>query len=36
MSDSHRDEDPREALESALFEIKRVITPCSSACWSRC
>ncbi|MGZ5339671.1 MAG: AAA family ATPase, partial [Thermoleophilaceae bacterium] len=25
MSDSHRDEDPREALESALFEIKRVI-----------
>jgi MoxR-like ATPase len=25
MSDSQRDEDPREALESALFEIKRVI-----------
>jgi MoxR-like ATPase len=25
MSESHRDEDPREALESALFEIKRVI-----------
>jgi MoxR-like ATPase len=25
MSDSHKDEDPREALESALFEIKRVI-----------
>jgi MoxR-like ATPase len=25
MSDTHRDEDPREALESALFEIKRVI-----------
>jgi MoxR-like ATPase len=25
MSDSHRDEDPREAPESALFEIKRVI-----------
>src|SRR5215207_6225922 len=25
MSESHRDDDPREALESALFEIKRVI-----------
>jgi MoxR-like ATPase len=25
MSESQRDEDPREALESALFEIKRVI-----------